>query len=189
MIPTKSFYFIRHGETEYNKLRLYTGTKDIPLNDIGIKQAKSAAEILKDHPIDNIVCSTLQRAKQTAEIIAKELRKEVTVAKDIHERHLGTKEGTAIDPNIPIDRLIAETVKGEEDALEFQKRVVKGVSHILTNFSDNTLIVAHGGVFATLARAMEWPITDLENCSPIHLLPPQEASSFWQMIELKKNYF
>ncbi len=35
-LPNKSFYFIRHGETDWNKRHIIMGSIDIPLNDLGI---------------------------------------------------------------------------------------------------------------------------------------------------------
>ena len=99
MIPHKSFYFIRHGETEWNKLNLYTGSKDIPLNQTGIAQAKKAALLLKNKDIAHIVSSKLMRASQTAEIIAQTINKPISIAKNIEERYLGSKEGKPIDPS------------------------------------------------------------------------------------------
>lgn len=60
---------IRHGETEWNRAGRFQGIKDIPLNDNGRKQARKAAEFLKDESIDFAVTSPMLRPKETAEII------------------------------------------------------------------------------------------------------------------------
>jgi phosphoserine phosphatase len=60
---------IRHGETDWNRASRFQGTKDIPLNDNGRKQAQKAAEFLKDVSIDFAVTSPMLRPKETAEII------------------------------------------------------------------------------------------------------------------------
>ena len=64
-------YFIRHGQTDDNLNQIYTGQKDVPLNQNGIEQAKSTAKELKDTKIDICFCSPLLRAKQTSEEIMK----------------------------------------------------------------------------------------------------------------------
>ncbi len=58
--------FIRHGFSESNKDGLFTGQADIPLTDLGRRQAQCAAEYLKDTKIDRFYSSTLSRAYETA---------------------------------------------------------------------------------------------------------------------------
>ena len=47
-------YVIRHGQTDYNVKNVFQGRKDIPLNDMGIKQAEETAEKFKDINLDYI---------------------------------------------------------------------------------------------------------------------------------------
>jgi broad specificity phosphatase PhoE len=65
-IPCKPFYFIRHGETEWNRQGIYMGHKDIPLNETGRAQAYNAKKYLKKEPISYSVTSSLARAYETA---------------------------------------------------------------------------------------------------------------------------
>ena len=62
-------YLIRHGETEYNKLKKNQGQIDIPLNEYGRELARKTGEGLADVPFDLCFCSPLSRAKETAELI------------------------------------------------------------------------------------------------------------------------
>lgn len=69
-------YFVRHGETEWNRLGLGQGAEnDIELNDTGRSQAMKLGNYLKnnrlDKPFDIIISSPLKRALETAQIIAK----------------------------------------------------------------------------------------------------------------------
>lgn len=68
---TTTVVLVRHGETPYNLVKRYQGHLDIPLNEVGIKQAKLLAKSLKDYPIDVFVSSPLKRAYVTTEIVAK----------------------------------------------------------------------------------------------------------------------
>ena len=66
MLPLKSFYFIRHGETDWNRQSIIMGQTDIPLDDTGIHQAHQAKDILKTENVSAIYTSPLQRAYETA---------------------------------------------------------------------------------------------------------------------------
>jgi len=60
---------IRHGETAWNRGKIFRGTYDIPLNENGKQQAVLAAEALKDVTIDAAYTSPLSRATESAEIV------------------------------------------------------------------------------------------------------------------------
>ncbi|XKT74667.1 MAG: histidine phosphatase family protein [Patescibacteria group bacterium UBA2163] len=64
-------YFVRHGESEHNKLKRYAGTIDSPLTDLGREQAKKTAELLKEKNITYILTSSMSRALDTASEIRK----------------------------------------------------------------------------------------------------------------------
>ena len=57
-------YFVRHGETEWNRMRRIQGQLDVPLNETGSKQATLVAEALKDIPFARAFSSDLQRASK-----------------------------------------------------------------------------------------------------------------------------
>jgi broad specificity phosphatase PhoE len=60
---------VRHGETEWNRLGIFQGRSDIPLNSQGRAEALSLADALKKEPLSTIYCSPLVRARETAQII------------------------------------------------------------------------------------------------------------------------
>lgn len=66
---------IRHGESEWNKLNIFTGWTDVKLSEEGIKEAKIAGQILKEknYDFDICYCSVLQRSIQTFNYIAEEM--------------------------------------------------------------------------------------------------------------------
>lgn len=57
---------LRHGESAWNKLNLFTGWVDIPLSPKGIQESLKAGKLIKDIPIDIIISSPLMRAQMTA---------------------------------------------------------------------------------------------------------------------------
>ena len=57
----------RHGYSEYNKTRMYTGQVDVALTDLGLRQAEKTAEyVAETYQIDAIYSSDLKRAMSTA---------------------------------------------------------------------------------------------------------------------------
>ncbi len=60
-------YIVRHGESETNEKKQWTGWADVHLTNSGKEQAKKSGELLKGIPFDKIFTSDLARAKETAE--------------------------------------------------------------------------------------------------------------------------
>jgi len=75
---------VRHGESLWNRLNLFTGWVDVPLSERGIEEALRAGELLKDYRFDVVFTSELIRAIQTAMLIMS--RNNSGVPKIIHEK-------------------------------------------------------------------------------------------------------
>src|SRR5260370_32376875 len=89
---------VRHGESEGNRDRRFNITPDIPITELGRKQAQEAAErIARMFRPEAIIASPYLRARQTAEIIAEPLGLPVEVVDDLHERDLGALKGESYD--------------------------------------------------------------------------------------------
>ncbi len=89
---------IRHGESEWNKLNLFTGWTDVDLSEKGREEAKNAGKILKEEGYDFDVCYTsyLKRAIHTLNIALDEMdRAWLPVIKSwkLNERHYGALQG------------------------------------------------------------------------------------------------
>ena len=89
-------YLIRHGETDYNKVRRLQGVTDIPLNERGIELAQKTAEGLKEIHFDRIYTSPLIRAVKTAEIIRGNRELEIIPTEGLQEISFGDYEGLTI---------------------------------------------------------------------------------------------
>ena len=87
------FWYLRHGETDWNARNLSQGNVDIPLNANGIAQAHAAAAVLRGRGIAAIVSSPLARARATAEIAAAALGLPVTIEDGLREVAFGVQEG------------------------------------------------------------------------------------------------
>jgi 2,3-bisphosphoglycerate-dependent phosphoglycerate mutase len=89
---------VRHGESEWNKLNLFTGWTDVPLSDKGHEEATQGGKLLKEGGYKFDVCytSVLKRAIQTAFHVLEEVDLlYIPVYKDFHlnERHYGALQG------------------------------------------------------------------------------------------------
>jgi broad specificity phosphatase PhoE len=68
-LPNMRIYLVRHGETEWNRVRRFQGRSNLPLNQEGIKQVNALALALKNKPLNAIYTSPLLRAFETARLI------------------------------------------------------------------------------------------------------------------------
>ena len=89
---------LRHGESEWNKLNLFTGWTDVDLSDKGREEAKAAGAVLKAEGYDFDVCYTsyLKRAIHTLNLALDEMdRAWLPVIKSwkLNERHYGALQG------------------------------------------------------------------------------------------------
>lgn len=86
-------YLVRHGETDWNKVRRLQGQVDIPLNEFGVHLAVETGKGLKDVPFDLCISSPLQRAKQTGELILEGRNVPIQTDERIMEMAFGEWEG------------------------------------------------------------------------------------------------
>ena len=105
---------IRHGETAWNVDTRIQGHLDIPLNEVGLRQAQHLAQTLAQRDaIDAVYASDLSRAHTTASAIAQAMGQSVTAHTGLRERHFGQFQG----------RTFAEIeVELPEHALHWRKR-------------------------------------------------------------------
>ena len=88
---------VRHGQTDWNLEGRYQGQSDVPLNENGRFQARTLAQKLQHHPFAAIYTSDLERARETAEIIAASLHLPVTIDARLREINQGEWEGQLVD--------------------------------------------------------------------------------------------
>lgn len=89
---------VRHGESEWNKLNLFTGWRDVGLSERGRAEASSCGQLLHDENFDFDICYTsyLKRAIETLDLILEKMdRQWLPVAKSwrLNERHYGALQG------------------------------------------------------------------------------------------------
>jgi broad specificity phosphatase PhoE len=110
----------RHGQTVWNAERRFQGQSDIPLDETGQAQAERAARLLAALRPDLIVSSDLSRAAQTAGALGRLTGLEVTLDKELRERHGGCWEGltdTEIRTRYPAEHATWTPPDGEPSAV------------------------------------------------------------------------
>jgi probable phosphoglycerate mutase len=177
MLRATSFYYLRHGETDWNLERRAQGHNDIPLNATGIAQAHAAKAPLARCAIATICASPLARARVTAEIVNQTLRRPLVVIDDLKECGYGPYEGMARGGWFKSWRR-GETPAGAESFEGFMARALAGLNLALTH-PGPVLIVSHAGVYWAIQRYARLERTFLENCCPVRHDPPTVDMPGW----------
>jgi broad specificity phosphatase PhoE len=182
-----TLYLVRHGRTNGNVLKQLIGSTDIPLDEIGYRQAERIADRLAlGTRADVIVTSPLIRARTTAEIIGKKLGLEPVIAPGLVEMNFGDLEGLTID--VVAERypeLALQAMNLDDNNLAwpngdtrrgFHERVLNAFLDILREYSNHSVIVvAHGGVLGSFLAQVEgnppnnWQAYQLANCGLSHI--------------------
>lgn len=145
---------VRHGQTEWNKLKKVQGRVDIELNETGIEQAKETKKLLENENIDLIICSPLKRAMQTAEIINENRNIPIIYDENIIERDFGEFGGlkeTEFDYKGYWNYKENQKYEKAENIKVFLNRVYEFLDRIKIHYSNKKiLIVTHGGIAAAV---------------------------------------
>ncbi|MEM6461439.1 MAG: histidine phosphatase family protein [Pseudomonadota bacterium] len=179
------FYFLRHGETEWNKTGRTQGQLDAQLNQTGLDQAQRAADLLRKEPLQRIVASPLSRAKHTAEAVAAYHQIEIVFDDSLMECHLGDHQGEPHGPWLREYWTGSYDPPNGETFPQFCERVWNAMGRAVS-LGPNTLIVAHGGLWKAAHEyvAIEPPMLPLPNAIPMHVTP---APGRWRQRVLRKD--
>jgi probable phosphoglycerate mutase len=156
---------IRHGETDWNRQHRFQGQIDVPLNDIGLAQARRLAQRLAGEAFDVVVASDLQRARVTAETAAPALKRPLETEPLWREQAFGVLEGLDV-PTIMAQHpeLWAQWIRhdadyalpGGESVRTFQARVWRALDALVQRHAGRRVAVfTHGGVLDMLWRGAQ----------------------------------
>ncbi len=153
--------FVRHGESESNLQKFFTGYTNVALTDKGRAQAACAARALKDVPIDAAYASDLVRAYETGTIIAQVHGLKVIPNRNLREIDGGEWEGKLFSE---LDELFHEDYQawigdlancrctGGESIRELEKRIRMECEAIARREEGKTVLIA---THATPIRVMQ----------------------------------
>jgi 2,3-bisphosphoglycerate-dependent phosphoglycerate mutase len=148
-------WMVRHGESTWNALGLIQGHAEGPtLTERGRWQSSQAAQQLRAVAAKAIYASDLERAQQTAVLIAEELGLPVESDPRLRERCFGSFEGrpqrelACADSGISGDRVVDATAhpEGGESLDGVYDRVASFLEHLWARpETDDVIVVTHGG--------------------------------------------
>jgi probable phosphoglycerate mutase len=174
-----AFWFLRHGETDWNAQDLAQGNVDVPLNQTGLAQARSAALLLRDRGIRSLISSPLSRARDTADIVAAQLGLPVQVDDALREVAFGVQEGKPMAEWFTAWVNERFTPDGAESFAALTQRAV-GVINRCLDRPPVVLVVGHGGVFRALRGAMgQERHVRTRNGVPVWCEPPAGRGGAW----------
>lgn len=149
-------YFVRHGETVWNTLKIFQGRSNSPLTEVGVEQAKKLSQYLKDIDFKKVYSSPQDRALQTTKLLLGDKNMEITTIDEFQEINMGKVEGIPreeFEKNYPI-----EYHNFWNNALEYNPSAYNGESYeeilhrvklgleklIIENNDGNILVISHG---------------------------------------------
>jgi broad specificity phosphatase PhoE len=180
-------YFVRHGETSWNAEGRLQGLSDIPLNVKGLEQALELQKSLSSIPFSAAFCSTLLRAKKTAELIIEPKQIPLIEKVELRERYAGPFEGKLVsdlDAYLRQNYPLWPTFEKEaylcyqwhpeiETWRAVYQRIEQFLYSLLPSFSNTSLLaVSHSGVIRAILDHLDflpgyrWTIG---NCGFIHM--------------------
>ncbi len=164
-----NIYLVRHGETNWNKELKIQGRIDNPLNETGKSQALDLAPKIKGIKANNVIHSSLDRARETFEIVNKELKLNIkpNINDSFIERNFGELEGC--DVSSYYETTDFSKVKNYEQDSDIMNRVINGIDQL----KEDTIVFCHSHVIKTAIIATNpdkynYSNTKLKNCCIAH---------------------
>ncbi|MDW7695711.1 2,3-bisphosphoglycerate-dependent phosphoglycerate mutase [Flammeovirgaceae bacterium SG7u.111] len=161
---------LRHGKSLWNIEHRFTGTVDIKLSPVGVKEAEDAADRLRDMKFDAAFTSSLSRAKDTLQIMLgknNQLHTHIKVNKALNPNYLGDLEGQKKEDLVEKfgaskvrcwQKSYSATPPNGESLLDISNRIIdfyeKEVIPLLKQ-KKNVLLVAHGNSLRALMMYLE----------------------------------
>jgi len=170
-------HLIRHGQTAWNAEKRLQGHVDIPLNEVGLDEARNVALEFKGRSLGGIYSSPLQRAHGTAEAINQFHDHHIKFHDALKESTYGSLDGIGIDEYhlrcqkkmdsfhqmSPQERLHFKLVEDAESYFEVYQRVRPVLDQIAqSHLGEEVIVVSHGGLMrAVIAMLAKVHVSDI----------------------------
>ncbi|GAA4598930.1 putative phosphoglycerate mutase [Actinoplanes octamycinicus] len=182
----------RHGNTDWNAARRVQGQTDVPLNDLGRRQAAEAAELLAAMRPAAIVASDLRRAADTAAALAARTGLPVSHDERLRERYFGAWQGlttaeVALQRPLEFARWKAgQDVGGDVEDLDVMGKRVSDALQDAATLGGTVVVATHGAAARQgIAHLLGWSrehtrtLRALQNCHWVELSHDEDRG--WQL--------
>lgn len=149
----KTIILVRHGQSETNVAKVFTGQLNASLTPIGLEQAERMARYVAQYPVEKVYASSLHRAVETAAPICRMFNCPMETSNDLREILAGAWEGISFEEiaeRYPDEYAIwrqdfgKARPNGGESCKELYQRVVRIFRHIVENTPEKVIcIVSH----------------------------------------------
>ena len=154
---------VRHGETDWNISGILQGWTDVPINDVGRRQARELGEAFAGAGFASVWTSPLIRSSETAQIVAGLLGLPAPVAHEgLMERHFGAVQGVPKAELGETNEVLLQQILRRNPAAHFEEgetmdefadRVLGAVLEIgVRHGGERVLVVTHGWVMDVITR-------------------------------------
>lgn len=176
----KEIYIIRHGQTDHNRQGIVQGKGvNLPLNELGIRQAQAFFDSYRHIPFDNIYTSTLTRAQQTIYPF-RDAGSTFEIFPELDEISWGNMEGNryVAETSDDFKQLVDEWRSGNIDAKpeggesprELQERQKRFLAHLMHTPHKVVLISMHGRAMRSLLCTLtDTPLSKMEDFPHVNL--------------------
>lgn len=166
-------YLTRHGQTDWNTQRKVCGRTEAQLTELGREQARQVGKQAAEAGVTVILASPLQRAQETAAIIAEEVGVPARTEPLLIEQDFGAFEGRSVDD--PEYRAKRENLlwrfDGGESPVQVMHRAYTVIEKVKETYPDETVLLVSHGCFCRSARTYFVDVPDggfydfyMQNC-------------------------
>jgi broad specificity phosphatase PhoE len=160
-----NIYLSRHCKTAWNLDRRLQGTIDLPLSEVGIKEAKANVAAIRDLGVQCIVCSTARRAYETAQLYGASLELPIHTSPRLRELDHGQWEGRIakellLHPDSGYAKWLSDPgcipiPGGSESVQAAQQRAAEAIRDAALSFrGESVLVIGHKHINALLMCAL-----------------------------------
>jgi probable phosphoglycerate mutase len=176
----KELYIIRHGQTDHNLKGIVQGKGiNLPLNELGRRQARAFFDMYKDVPFDKVYTSTLLRAQETVYPF-REIGHPFEAFAELDEISWGIMEGNAmVMENSQDFKALTDQWKagndyakpeGGESPHELQTRQKRFIDHMMKTDAKKVLIAMHGrAIRCLMCTITDTPLSLMEDFPHVNL--------------------
>jgi uncharacterized phosphatase len=178
-LPRKSFYFMRHAQTDWNCQKRVIGHIDQGINACGKQEALAVRPFLCKLPIKKIWYSPLKRCVETMHLACNCLMVPKKPLESLKEWNRKSLEGRLIKGSLFTE--MHSFQPGDETQTQFFERVLKGMNHALKE-DELSLFIAHTGIYYTLCYFTGIVYQDIANCGVVLFTPVLDMQ--WQITRI-----